>query len=72
MDSRELAKQIMYASKDMDYIDYVETYDEEVNALAREIDKAKELGLIYLLSALEMLSEWKEISSNVKELLHRL
>lgn len=56
MHSRELAEQIMTASSDMDYLDYVETYDEEVNALAKEIDKAKELGLVYILSALEMLS----------------
>ena len=56
MDSRELAGQIMTASSDMDYLDYVQTYDEEVEALAKEIDKAKELGLVYILSALEMLS----------------
>ena len=56
MDSRELAKQIINASSDMDYLDYVETYDEEIDMLEREIDKAKELGLVYILSALEQLS----------------
>lgn len=56
MHSRELAEQIMTDSSDMDFLDYVETYDEEVEALAKEIDKAKELGLVYILSALEMLS----------------
>ena len=56
MHSRELAEQIMTASSDMDYLDYVETYDEEIDALTREIDKAKELGLVHILSALKMLS----------------
>ena len=57
MDSRELAKQIMYASEDIDYMDYVETYDEELEALTNEIEMAKELNLVYLLSALKRLSE---------------
>lgn len=57
MDSRELAKQIINASEDMDYLDYTEAYETEINALAKEIDKAKEAGLIYLLSALKSLSE---------------
>ena len=57
MDSRELAKQIINASSDMDYLDYTEAYEVEVNALAREIDKAKESGLVYLLSALKSLSD---------------
>jgi len=56
MSSRELAKQIISASADMDYMDYIETYDEEIDMLERDIDKAKELGLIYLLSALKSLS----------------
>lgn len=56
MDSRELAKQILSASADMDYLDYVEEYEIEVNALTKEIDKAKEYGLVYILSALENLS----------------
>ena len=57
MDSRELAKQILSASEDMDYLDYTEAYETEVNALAKEIDKAKELGLIYILSVLKSLSD---------------
>jgi len=56
MNSRELAKQIMCASEDMDYLDYVETYDKDVDMLERDIDKAKKLGLVYILSALEILS----------------
>ena len=56
MDSRELAKQILSASADMDYLDYVEEYEIEVNALTKEIDKAKEYGLVYILSVLENLS----------------
>ena len=56
MDSRELAKQILSASEDMDYLDYTEAYDVEVDALTREIDKAKEYGLVYILSALQQLS----------------
>jgi hypothetical protein len=56
MDSRELAKQILSTSADMDYLDYVEEYEIEVNALTKEIDKAKEYGLVYVLGALENLS----------------
>ena len=56
MDSKELAKQILSASEDMDHLDYIETYEVEIEAFTREIDKAKELGLVYILSALEMLS----------------
>ena len=56
MDSRELAKKILAAMEDMDYLDYVETYEAEVNALAKEIDKAKEHGLVYVLSVLNKLS----------------
>lgn len=56
MDSRELAKQILSASADMDFLDYVEVYDEEVNALTKEIDKARQYNLVYILSALEKLS----------------
>lgn len=56
MDSRELAKQILSVSADMDYLDYVEEYKIEVNALTKEIDKAKEYGLVYILSALKKLS----------------
>ena len=56
MDSRELAKQIMCSCSDMDYLDYVEMYDEELNALTRDIDKAKELKLNYILAALEDLA----------------
>lgn len=56
MNSRALAEQVVIANEDMDYLDYVETFEEEVNALAREIDRAKELGLVYILSALEYLS----------------
>ena len=56
MDSRELAKKILAAMEDMDYLDYVETYEVEVNALTKEIDKAKEYGLVYLLSSLNKLS----------------
>ena len=56
MDSRELAKKILAAMADMDYLDYVETYEVEVDALEREIDKAKDNGLVYILSALYKLS----------------
>lgn len=56
MDSRELAKQILSASEDMDYLDYTEAYEVEVDALTREIDRAKEYGLVYILSALQQLS----------------
>ena len=56
MDSRELAKQILSASEDMDYLDYTEAYETEVNALTREIDRAKEYGLVYILSALQQLT----------------
>lgn len=56
MDSRELAKQVINASEDMDYLDYTEAYETEVDALTREIDKAKEYGLVYILSALQQLS----------------
>lgn len=56
MDSRELAKQIICASEDMDFLDYVETYEEEIDMLEKEINKAKELGLVAILNALEQLS----------------
>lgn len=56
MDSKELAKKILAAMEDMDYLDYVETYEVEVDVLAREIDKAKDAGLIYILSVLNKLS----------------
>lgn len=56
MDSRELAKQIICASEDMDFLDYVEIYEEEIDMLEKEINKAKELGLIAILNALEQLS----------------
>lgn len=56
MDSRELAKQILSASEDMDYLDYTEAYETEVEALAKEIDRAKEYGLVYILSALQQLT----------------
>lgn len=56
MDSRELAKQILSASEDMDYLDYTEAYEVEVEALTREIDKAKQYGLVYILSALQQLT----------------
>ena len=56
MNSRELAKKILAAVEDMDYLDYVETYEVEVDALAKEIDKAKEHGLVYVLSVLNKLS----------------
>ena len=35
MDSRELAKQVINASEDMDYLDYTEAYETEVDALTR-------------------------------------
>jgi hypothetical protein len=57
MDSRELAKQILSASEDMDFLDYTEAYEVEVEALTREINKAKKAGLIYILSALQQLSQ---------------
>ena len=56
MDSREFARKIMTSCSDMDWMDYVEMYDEELNALSRDIDKAKEMNLDYILSALELLS----------------
>lgn len=56
MDSKELAKQIMSSCSDMDYLDYVEMYNEELDALTDEINKAKEMKLNYLLAALVNLS----------------
>ena len=56
MNSRELAKQILTSSADMDYLDYVETYDQDINDLAAEIDNAKEMNLVCILNALETLS----------------
>jgi hypothetical protein len=56
MGSRELAKQILSASENMDYLDYTEAYEVEIDALTKEIDKAKEHGLVYILSALQQLS----------------
>ena len=56
MNPRELAKQIICANADMDYLDYMETHEEELNLLTGEIQKAKELGLDCLLCALDMLT----------------
>jgi hypothetical protein len=56
MNPRELAIQIMTASIDMDYLDYVENYETEVDALTQEIYKAIDMKLDYILSALKNLS----------------
>ena len=57
MTSKELATQICEFMKDMDFIDYEDTYDDDVETLTEELDKAKELGLVGLIYALKVLTE---------------
>ena len=54
--SRELAKQIICASADMDYMDYADDVEYTVNALTNDIEKAKQMKLDWILSALKKLT----------------
>ena len=56
MNSRELAKKIIWASADMDYMDYADDLDYMINALTNDIEKAKQMKLDWILSALEKLT----------------
>lgn len=52
----ELARKIYEACKDMDFNDYEETKEETISILVEELQKAKELKLNTILSALEILT----------------
>ena len=51
--SRELAEILYNMNKDMDCEDYSDTEEESIKNIAKDISKARELGLYYLVSTLE-------------------
>lgn len=54
---REIANILFNASLDMDYEDYIEFADYEIECLTNEIQKARELKLDCLIQVIEILAE---------------
>ena len=53
MNNRELATEIYYSLMDMDFMDYIETTDEDIEMLEREIEILKNNNCNMILNILE-------------------
>ena len=56
MDTQKIAKILFYMSLDMDYADALESANEEIDCIARDLEFLKQNGRDVILQALEMIA----------------
>lgn len=49
MDAREIILELMELAKDMDYADYEDTFEEEVDICAEQLEDIRDTALFYLI-----------------------